>query len=136
MGRPPLGKRAMTATEYQRRWRERKRLAARSAGPDSGPVLPVERAAPPDFQAKIDELARQRDQARQELELARGARFKVIWHEDDSNPCSRCRKRLGEVKVLLKVQLSDSTLFLCNSCIDDMRRTAVAAWMIGEATME
>lgn len=135
MGRPPIGKRTMTATERQRRWRAKRKRVAQSAEPDLPPKrpLPDER---PTIQTLIEKLTREREQARKELEIARrGAHPKPLGH-DDQNPCSRCRKGRADVKVMLKVPLPDSVVFLCNDCIDQMRRTVAAAWLIGEATME
>jgi hypothetical protein len=129
MGRPPIGKRTMTATERQRRWRKKRKRLAQSAEPDWQPKLPDEQAA-------IEKLTRERNQARRQLELAqRSAQPKAVG-PDDQSPCSLCRKGRAEVKVMLKVPLPDFLLFLCNDCIDQMRRTVAAAWLIGEATME
>jgi hypothetical protein len=63
MGRPPLGKRPMTATEHQRRWRKRRRLGLVGRRPQR----PVAKG---DHQALTEELVRltnERDQARAEL---------------------------------------------------------------------
>jgi hypothetical protein len=86
MGRPPLGKRAMSATELQRRWRQRKRLGlvGRADGwpppggyRDERPDVADDRTA--EYQARIEDLThqlerarQQRDQAQHELELAAG----------------------------------------------------------------
>jgi hypothetical protein len=128
MGRPPIGKRTMTATERQRRWRAKRRRLAHSAK-----LQPKRRL--PDEQSLIEKLTRERDRARRQLELARPARLEAV-RPDDQNLCSRCRKGRSDVKVVLKVPMADSVLFFCNDCIDQMRRTVAAAWLIGEATME
>jgi hypothetical protein len=121
----------MTATERQRRWRAKRRRLAQSAKLNSQPKKRL-----PDEQTLIEKLTRERDRARRQfVELARPARLEAVG-PDDQNRCSRCRKGRSDVKVVLKVPMADSVLFLCNDCIDQMRRTVAAAWFIGEATME
>jgi hypothetical protein len=136
MGRPPIGKRRMTATERQRRWRAKRRLA-QSAGPQSKRPPGDERAAAPErYQTQIEELTRQRDEAREELKRVRQTAYQAVHKAvgpDDPNPCSRCRHgQGGAIKVILKVPLpeSDFQLFLCNECIESLRRSAAAEWLM------
>jgi hypothetical protein len=121
MGRPPIGKKPMTRTEYQQRWRQKRdqqRLqrsvpkppAPSRIDPDIPPVSDQAADRP-----RIEELKRQLDQARREL-VARAA------GPDDPGRCFYCLKRRDEVKVMLKAARPRFTVFTCNECVDVMRQ--------------
>jgi hypothetical protein len=122
MGRPPIGKKPMTATEYQRRWRQKRRQQGLRQGTGPEPLAPSRSdrikpgTQPASGQAadrqRIEELTRQLDQARQELELAqRGARPREAGH-DYPSPCFIYHKRHSEAKGMVTASRRDFQLFL------------------------
>jgi hypothetical protein len=121
MGRPPIGKRAMSATERQRRWRKRRRLGQVGRPPKTvtdGPELPA------DVAALIEQLMRERDQARRELEHAlRDVRPKPVGPDNPSR-CFVCLRPRSEVKVMLDLSRRRQEVFLCGECIAQMSRMA------------
>src|SRR6516165_1530743 len=77
MGRPPIGKKPLTRTEIQRRWRQKRRQQGRARPEPLVPSRPdrIEPSTPPaSDQAPdprlIEELTLQLEQARQELAVA------------------------------------------------------------------
>jgi hypothetical protein len=131
MGRPPIGKKPMTATEYQRRWRQKRRQQGLvepggSARAESPPLAATRvRTQPASEQAaerRIEELVRQRDQALAQLELAhRGIRPREAGH-DYPNACFICHKRPPEAKGMVTASRRHFQLFLCGDCIYEMRQ--------------
>jgi hypothetical protein len=105
MGRPPLGKRAMTKTERQQRWRQGKR-AEQSPHPDRDESRPP----PAANQKLIERLTRERDEARRELALR--------LREVGEGRCFLCLKRSDEVDVMTEAPRSYFNLLLCNECIE------------------
>jgi hypothetical protein len=129
MGRPPIGNRAMTKTERQRRWRERKRDSQFKRPSPEQPrrSLPDdERAAVRDgYQARIariEELARQLEHVRQELDLAQGAELLRAAGHGNPGRCFLCLKPRDQVKAMFVASRRYSQLFLCNGCIDEMHQ--------------
>jgi hypothetical protein len=103
MGRPPLATK-MTRTEIQRRWRKRRRLGLVGRPPKTVP--PDERpAVPPADLAWIEQLTRERDQARREIETLKLELVVGIEpgaaEPDDPGRCFYCLKRRDEVKAML-----------------------------------
>lgn len=119
MGRPALGKRPMTATEHQRRWRKRKRLRLVGRVEPKEPKRPLPGPSVPE-QELIEELGRELDRVRRELAL-RDAPPTVVGPDNPSR-CSICRRRRDEVPVMLTAELRRFQLFLCNVCIEDLHR--------------
>ena len=126
MGRPPIGRKAMTATEHQRRWRQRQRAqtaaSPRSAEPDIRPEPPEFAPAPESSTAekRIEELTRERDQARWERDLAlRGSQPRVAG-DNEGSWCFVCHKRREDVAIMLTAARNYFQLFLCDGCIDQM----------------
>jgi hypothetical protein len=100
MGRPPIGKKPMTPTEYQRRWRQRKRQAQAEppleAGPESPPP-PAQVAADhrliEALKARIVELTTQFDKLSQEPELDRRERDEARQERDEARrECDEARR--------------------------------------------
>ena len=136
MGRPPLGKRAMSATELQRRWRQRKRLGlvgrADDWPPPGGyrderPDVADDRTA--EYQARIEDLTlqlerarQQRDQAQHELELAAGgAKLRPVGL-DHPGGCSVCLRRRDQVKAMFTNTRRYYPFCICNECADEVDR--------------
>ena len=124
MGRPPIGKKAMTATDRQRRWRQKRRrqrfeppLTRVAAEPAS---MVVAEPASREAAERIEDLERELHQAHTELELAhRGAAPEAAGH-DRPNPCFICHKWPPEVTGMVTASRPRWTLFLCNGCIAKM----------------
>ena len=124
MGRPPIGRKAMTATDRQRRWRQ-KRRRQRLTGPEPRPAEPASRVAaePASNEAaeRIEDLERQLDHAHQQLELAhRGAAPEAAGH-DYPHPCFICHRRRPEATGMVTAERRGFALYLCNRCIAEMR---------------
>jgi hypothetical protein len=106
-----FGKRAMSATERQRRWRKRRRLG--QVGRPSMRPSPVELApvsVPKQHQAPIEK--RERDQARQPRAVG----------PDNPSRCFVCLRRRPEVKVMLDLSRRRQEVFLFDGCIDRLSR--------------
>jgi hypothetical protein len=131
MGRPPIGKRAMSATERQRRWRKRRRLGRAGRPPDERAAAPE----PPLDLGLIEHLRKERDQARQDLELALHDVRPGTSGPDDPGRCFYCLRRQDEVKVMLKASRPRYTVFTCDACVDRLYAEK-AARLVGEARME
>jgi hypothetical protein len=107
MGRPPIGKKAMTATEHQRRWRQKRRRQTPSAPAWLSADL-----------ALIERLTHERDYAREGLELALRPR---VAGPDDPDCCFLCQRRQDEVEVLFKLPRPEELrLCICDRCIKRM----------------
>jgi ClpX C4-type zinc finger len=128
MGRPPIGKKPMTRTEYQRRWRQKRHQQRLQR---SGPKPPSKSdRIDPDIQLasdqadrqRIEGLTRQLDQARRELAAAHQGIGPRAAGPDDPGRCFYCLKRQDEVKVMLKAARPRFTVFTCNECVDEMRQ--------------
>jgi len=126
MGRPPIGKKPLTRTEIQRRWRQKRRQQGRARPEPLVPSRPdrIEPSTPPaSDQAPdprlIEELTLQLEQARQELAVALAPR---AAGPEDPGRCFYCLKRQDEVKVMLKAARRRFTVFICNECIDLLRQ--------------
>jgi len=130
MGRPPIGKKPMTRTEYQQRWRQKRHQQRLQL---SGPLPAPSRSdrIDPDIQPafdqaadrpQIEELKRQLDQARRELVAAHQSIDPRAAGPDDPGRCFYCLKRQDQVKVMLKAARPRFTVFTCNECVDEMRR--------------
>jgi hypothetical protein len=147
MGRPPVGERAMTATERQRRWRQQKRAQAAADPPhesdDQAEAEPERRSPPPpqpvapSVDQALEKLTRERDQAwkernelRQELELVTEQRDDLVRNVMPKPElvgdhlracwCSFCGKRWGddpEVEIMI-VGSVRQRLFFCSECIE------------------
>jgi hypothetical protein len=127
MGRPPLGKRAMTATEAQRRWRKRKRLGlvgtkseiatavakADQPEPPKAAHVPLLREPPT---VQIEELMRQ-------LEIAQGTAQPKLAVPDDPGRCFLC---LEQRPVMVKIARRYFTLILCDGCIGELHENIAA----------
>ena len=121
MGRPPIGRKAMTATEHQRRWRQRQRAqtaaSPRSAEPDIRPEPPEFAPAPESSTAEklIEELTRERDQAR---------RFAVAspeWLATMKAPRAlSVTNGREDVAIMLTAARNYFQLFICDECIDQI----------------
>ena len=87
--------------------------------------MPDERAAvlePPADLGLIEQLTRERDQARRELELALpGVQPRAVGPDNPSR-CFVCRQPRSEVKVMLDLSRRRQEVFLCDECIDQMSR--------------
>jgi hypothetical protein len=119
MGRPPIGKHAMSATERQRRWRKRRRLGLVGRPPKMATV-PDE---PADL-GVIEHLRKERDQARRELEHAlRDVRPKPVGPDNPSR-CFVCLRPRSDVEVMLDLSRRRQEVFLCGECIAQMSRTS------------
>jgi hypothetical protein len=74
----------------------------------------------------IEQVTRERDQARREIEALKLEL--VIGIEpgaagpDDPGRCFYCLKRRDEVKAMLKASRRRFTVFTCNECVDRLRR--------------
>jgi hypothetical protein len=82
------------------------------------------------FQARIEELTQERDQARrelgqarQELELSHRAQPRAVG-PDHPNRCSVCLKERNAVKAMFTSPRRHHQFSLCNECIDEMYRTS------------
>ena len=85
-------------------------------------------SGPEQFQARIDELTQERDQARRELdqarqnlELARCVQPRAVGPDLPSR-CPVCRKQRDEVKAMFTNPRPHNQFFVCNECIDEMHR--------------
>jgi hypothetical protein len=116
MGRPPIGKKAMTATEHQRRWRQKRRQRQQ----EPPPLTRVAQPASTEAAERIEGLTRQLDQARMRLELADRGVAPGAAANDYPHPCFVCHQRLPEAKGMVTASRSRFTLFLCNRCIEEM----------------
>jgi ClpX C4-type zinc finger len=94
------------------------------------PLVPDEPAAAEQFQARIEELTQERDQARQELsqarqqlELAHRVQPRAVG-PDHPNRCSVCLKQRNAVKAMFTSPRRHHQFSLCNECIDEMYRTS------------
>ena len=131
MGRPPIGKKPMTRTEYQQRWREKRhQQRLQQIGPEPQ-APPRSDRIDPDIQPasdqaadrqRIEELTRQLIRARRELAAAHQAIDPRAAGPDDPGRCFYCLKRQDEVKVMLKAVRPRFTVFTCNECVDEMRQ--------------
>jgi hypothetical protein len=132
MGRPPIGKKPMTRTEYQQRWRQKRheqRLQRSLPKPPAPDRIDSDIEPAPDQAAdrpRIEELKRQLDQARRELVAAHQAIDPRAAGLDDPGRCFYCLKRQDEVKVMLKAARPRFTVFTCNECVDEMRQEIIA----------
>jgi hypothetical protein len=121
----------MTATEHQRRWRQRKR--ARTAAPPQQPVTrsaepetqpkPPERAPAPAHAAaekRIEQLTRERDQARRERDLALHGSQPRAAGANEGSWCFVCHRRREDVAIMVTAARNYFQLFLCDECIDQM----------------
>jgi hypothetical protein len=134
MGRPPIGQTAMTATEHQRRWRQRKRTQpatapprepdTRAAEPDTRPEPPEHAPAPAHSTAErlIEQLTQERDQARRERDLALQGSKPRAAGDNEGNWCFVCHKRREDVAIMLTAARNYFQLFICDRCVDDMSR--------------
>jgi hypothetical protein len=122
--------------EYMRRYQRRRRAKLAQAAepvPEPRPAVPEpDHALVQELTAAVQELTRQRDQARQNQLAIRPAHAGAVEH----GACTRCQRRRGQVRVVLKVLLPDSTVYLCNECIEELRRGVAAAWIMGEGAVE
>jgi hypothetical protein len=75
MGRPPIGIRAMTATERYRRWKERHQPKRNEQPAGSDPVLASALRESAGLRAAVERLTRERDEARASAAPAGGGRF-------------------------------------------------------------
>jgi hypothetical protein len=82
------------------------------------------------FQARIEELTQERDQARrelgqarQELELSHRAQPRAVG-PDHPNRCSVCLKQRNAVKAMFTSPRRHHQFSLCNECIDEMYRVS------------
>jgi hypothetical protein len=89
-----------------------------------------EPAAAEQFQARIEELTQERDQARreldqarQELELAHRVQPRAVG-PDHPNRCSVCLKQRNAVKAMFTSPRRHHQFSLCNECIDEMYRVS------------
>jgi hypothetical protein len=126
MGRPPIGKKAMTATDRQRRWRQKRRRRQQEPPPLARVAAePASRVAaqPASREAaeRIEDPERQLHQAHTELELARGVAPEAVG-DDHPHPCFVCHKWPPEAKGMVTASRPRWTLFLCNGCIAEMHR--------------
>ena len=118
-------------TDYQRDYMRRRRSKlAQSARLDSQPKSPL----PDDEQAalleqnkelveRITRVARERDRALQDLEVAqRGAQPPKPVGPDHASRCSVCLKRRDEVKAMFTNPRPHNQFFVCNECIAEMHQ--------------
>jgi hypothetical protein len=118
-------------TDYQRDYMRRRRAKlAQSARLDSQPKSPL----PDDEQAalleqnkelveRITRVARERDRALQDLEVAqRGAQPPKPVGPDHASRCSVCLKRRDEVKAMFTNPRPHNQFFVCNECIAEMHQ--------------
>jgi len=119
MGRRAIGDAPMTATEYQRRWRKRRRLGIVGRAESRRPVAET---APASDQTLVDELRHDLDRARRELTLLTAPATAV----EPGNParCFICLRRRDEVPVMLTAERRRFQLFLCDGCIEEFHRLA------------
>jgi hypothetical protein len=108
-------------TDYQRDYMRRRRAKlAQSAGTAQSKRPPEDEQAEPserdqdDLIERLTQVTRERDQARQELEL-RAVQPRAAGH-DDPGRCFVCHKRRDEVRVMLKFPRPYFLLFLCDEC--------------------
>src|SRR6516165_9082985 len=97
------------------------------------PQLPVPdepAVVPEQFQARIDELTQERDQARRELdqalqnlELARSVQPRAVGPDNPSR-CSVCLKQRNAVKAMFTNPRRHHQFYVCNECIDEMYRAS------------
>jgi cellobiose-specific phosphotransferase system component IIA len=95
------------------------------------PQSPVpEEPAAEQFQARIEELTQERDQARreldqarQELELAHRVQPRAVGPDHPSR-CSVCLKQRNAVKAMFTSPRRHHQFSLCNECIDEMHRAS------------
>jgi hypothetical protein len=128
MGRPPIGKKSMTRAERQARWRKRKRLGLLGRPPKLSASAAPE---PPADLGLIEQLTRERDQARRELELALpGVQPRAVGPDNPSR-CFVCLRPRSEVKVMLDLSRRRQEVFLCDGCIDQLSRMSNAR--VGQA---
>ena len=87
-------------------------------------------AVPEQFQARIDELTQERDQARRELdqalqnlELARCVQPRAVGPDNPSR-CSVCLKQRNAVKAMFTNPRRHHQFYVCNECIDEMYRAS------------
>ena len=80
------------------------------------------------FQARIDELTQERDQARRELDqalenlkLARSVQPRAVGPDLPSR-CSVCRKQRDEVKAMFTNPRRYHQFIVCNECISEMHQ--------------
>ena len=125
-GRPPIGKRRMTGTEYQRRWRQ-KRRRQQLTGPEPRPSTrttldePDRQPASREAAERIADLTRQLGQALMQLEeLAQRGVAPGAAGQDYPHPCFVCHQRLPEAKGMITAERPRFTLFLCNGCLHEM----------------
>ena len=87
MGRPPIGKRAMTPAERQDRYLQGRVAAAAAAAPHepAEPPAPVAKVTQPSDAKLIKELTRERDQARNERNELRRELEETIEQRDDAS---------------------------------------------------
>ena len=92
--------------------------------PDEPAVVPEQ------FQARIDELTQERDQARRELdqalqnlELARSVQPRAVGPDNPSR-CSVCLKQRSAVKAMFTNPRRYHQFIVCNECIDEMYRAS------------
>jgi hypothetical protein len=118
-------------TDYQRDYMRRRRAKlTQSARLDSQPKSPL----PDDEQAalleqnkelveRITRVARERDRALQDLEVAqRGAQPPKPVGPDHASRCSVCLKRRDEVKAMFTNPRPHNQFFVCNECIAEMHQ--------------
>jgi hypothetical protein len=94
------------------------------------PALDEPAAVTEQFQARIEELTQERDQARrelgqahQELDLAYRVQPRAVG-PDHPNRCSVCLKQRNAVKAMFTSPRRHHQFSLCNECIDEMYRVS------------
>ena len=94
------------------------------------------------FQARIDELTQERDQARRELdqalqnlELARSVQPRAVGPDNPSR-CSVCLKQRSAVKAMFTNPRRYHQFIVCNECIDEMYRASNEIIAKGSPSMQ
>jgi hypothetical protein len=106
------------------------------------PALDEPAAVSEQFQARIEELTQERDQARrelgqarQELELAHRVQPRAVG-PDHPNRCSVCLKQRNAVKAMFTSPRRHHQFSLCNECIDEMYRVSTEFIAKGSHSMQ